>query len=303
MRELPPLNSVSSAMYGFSICGFAAEAEGSLVPLKSEWPAEYNHFFEKILSGSASIRFSEESADDIPVDSEFVPHYEASSWALGSIGKRTIYRFHAGYNTAYLWAEPDLDYSCIRIWRGDLSVRSLPPLMHPVDRVLWMGILANRSAFIVHACGWLHKNQTLLFPGVSGAGKTTLCRQLMTLEEGRVLSDDRVVLRQFDGCFHAFGTPWPGDARQACNAHAPLSALCFIEKSKDAYLIQIGAAETLRRLLESVSIPWYNTCLRELVLTQVEKLVAFVPAYRLGFCPDPGVLDKVLPLVRTTHEV
>ena len=87
------------------------------------------------------------------------------------------------------------------------------------------------------------------------------------------------------------------DAKQARDESAPLAALCFIEKSPEHRLTPIRPAEALRRLLEAASIPWFSSALRDRVLPLVERLVSTVPAYRLGFHPDPGVIDCLLPLV------
>jgi hypothetical protein len=112
------------------------------------------------------------------------------------------------------------------------------------------------------------------------------------------LSDDRMLLRTGLAGFRAHGSPWPGDARQALNDSAPLTALCFLEKTPEHRLSAIRPAEALRRLLEVTSVPWYSPSLRDQVLPLVDQLVAAVPAYRLGFRPDPSVVDVVLPLVQ-----
>jgi hypothetical protein len=231
------------------------------------------------------------------VDTHFQPAYAAGSWQYGQAVGRSLYRFHAGETRPYLWAEAAADFSSAEIWVAPDGGRQMPPLLHPVDRVLSMGVLAHRHGFIVHSCGWSCNGRALLFPGVSGAGKTTLCRQLLASGHGAVLSDDRVVLRAGPEGFRACGTPWPGDAKQARNESAPLAGICFIEKSPQHRLDRIRPAEALRRLMEAASIPWFSPALRDRVLPLVEQLVAEVPAYRLGFHPEPGVVDLLLPLV------
>ena len=282
-----------------SIANLAVALDGPLFPSFSAWPLCYQPFLARKDAGpaDAAFRMGEESRQ--PADAAFVPAYVAGSWQYGQAGGRTLYRFHAEENRAYLWAEPDAGFTAVDIWLEKEGGRQMPPLLHPVDRVLGMGVLAHRAGFIVHSCGWACHGKSLLFPGVSGAGKTTLCRQLMAAERGEVLSDDRVILREGPEGFRACGTPWPGDAKQARNESAPLAALCFIEKSPAHGLTPIHPAEALRRLLEAASIPWFSPELRDLVLPLVERLVSSVPAYRLGFRPDPGVADLLLPLVKS----
>ena len=271
--------------------------DGPLCPPFSSWPASYQPFLAEKPGGASAVRFRIGAAGRHPADSRFVSTYVAGSWQCGTVDGREIYRFHADENRAYLWAEPDADFGSVDIWPEKYGGRQMPPLLHPVDRVLWMGVLAHRGGFIVHSCGWSCNGKSVLFPGVSGAGKTTLCRQLLAAGQGVVLSDDRVVLREGADGFRACGTPWPGDAKQARDESAPLAALCFIEKSPEHRLTPIRPAEALRRLLEAASIPWFSSALRDRVLPLVERLVSTVPAYRLGFHPDPGVIDCLLPLV------
>jgi hypothetical protein len=280
-----------------TLAGIQVVLDGPLCPPFPSWPATYQPFLAEAFPRAGGARFRLGAADRHPADARFGSAYAAGSWQFGAVDGREIYRFHAGENRAYLWAEPDPDFSDVEVWLEKDGRTQMPPLLHPVDRVLGMGVLANRGGFIVHSCGWSCNGRSVLFPGVSGAGKTTLCRQLMAAEQGVILSDDRVILRAGPDGFRACGTPWPGDAKQARNEEAPLAAIGFIEKMAEHRLTPIRPAEALRRLMEAASIPWFSPSLRDRVLPLVERLVESVPAYRLGFRPDPGVAACLLPLV------
>ena len=280
-----------------SVADVAVALDGPLCPPFETWPASYRPFLFSDSGEAAAARWVLGAEDRHPADVRFQSTYAAGSWSLGTADGRTVYRFHAGHNRPYLWAEPDDAFRVVEVWPEPDGRRQMPPLLHPVDRVLFMGVLAHRNAFIVHSCGWSCNGKSVLFPGVSGAGKTTLCRQLMAAGQGRILSDDRVVLREGPDGFRACGTPWPGDAKQARNESAPLAALGFIEQAPEHRLTPIPPAEALRRLMEAASIPWYSSDLRDLVLPLVERLVSTVPAYRVGFRPDPGVFDVLAPLI------
>jgi hypothetical protein len=279
----------------YEVAGLAVALDGAVASSFNLWPDSYRAFLREGEGEGAVARIRLGSADRHPADADFVPTYVAGSWQRGVVGGRTVYRFHAGENRAYLWAQADSDFGEIEVWPDRDGARNMPPLLHPVDRVLWMGILAHRAGMIVHSCGWRCGERALVFPGVSGAGKTTLCRQLMAAGRGAVLSDDRVALRETEGTFRAWGTPWPGDAKQARNESAALAGLCFIEKSEENRLVPIRPGEALRRLMEAASVPWYCPDLRDRVLPLVERLVAGVPSYRLGFRPEPSVVDALRP--------
>jgi hypothetical protein len=280
-----------------SLAGIDVVLDGPLCPPFPSWPDSYQPFLCEDSGRPAAARFRLGAEECHPRDADFSSSYVAGSWRFGTVAGRGVYRFHAGENRAYLWAEPDGNFEAVDVWLEQDGGRQMPPLLHPVDRVLCMGVLAHRSGFIVHSCGWSCHGKAILFPGVSGAGKTTICRQLMASGKGTVLSDDRVILREGPDGFRACGTPWPGDAKQARNESAPLSALCFIEKSPEPYRVPIRPAEAFRRLLEAASIPWFSPALQDQVLPLVERLVTNVPAYRLGFRPDPAGIAGLWPLV------
>ena len=291
--------SVRPGLGTLTLADIQVAMEGPLCPPFPSWPASYQPFLSEDSLRSAPVRFRLGATERHPADARFVSTYVAGSWQFGTVDGRGLYRFHAGENRAYLWAESNLDFSVVDVWLEKDGRTQMPPLLHPVDRVLSMGVLANRGGFIVHSCGWSCNGKSVLFPGVSGAGKTTICRQLMAAGQGIVLSDDRVILREGADGFRACGTPWPGDAKQARNEAAPLAAICFIEKLPEHRLLPIRPAEALRRLLEAASVPWFSSALQDHVLPLVERLVSTVPAYRLGFHPEPGVIDHVLPLVES----
>lgn len=280
------------------MAGLAARLDADLCPPAGDWPASYAPFLgDPAGAAPPAAEFRIGDSGRRPADAAFLPAYVAGSWQFGTVAGRIVYRFHADANRPYLWAEPDADFGRVAIWPEPEGGRQMPPLLHPVDRVLWMGVLAHRGGFIVHSCGWSCGGRALLFPGVSGAGKTTLCRQLMAGGQGSILSDDRVVVREGADGFRACGTPWPGDAKQARNKSAPLAGICFIEKSPEHRVESIPPAAAFRKLLEAASVPWFSAELRDRVLPLAERLVAAVPAYRLGFHPDPGVLQVLLPLL------
>lgn len=299
MTPVPDSDASASPGSGtYALAGLSARLDADLCPPAGDWPASYAPFVGNSAGAPPSAAvFQIGDPARRPADAAFLPGYVAGSWQAGTTAGRGVYRFHAGANRAYLWAEPDADFRRVSIWPEPEGGRQMPPLLHPVDRVLWMGVLAHRGGCIVHSCGWACGGRALLFPGVSGAGKTTLCRQLMAAGPGTILSDDRVVLREGPDGFRAWGTPWPGDAKQARNESAPLAGICFIEKAPGHRLTPLGPAEALRRLLKAASVPWFDPGLRDRVLPLLERLVSGVPAFRLDFRPDPGVVQVLLPLV------
>ena len=162
------------------------------------------------------------------------------------------------------------------------------PFRFPLDRLLLMNHMATRGGITVHSAGLVFRDWGFVFPGVSGAGKTTLCGLLADggLADG-LLSDDRTILRRDDmGGFRMWGTPWPGDAKIARSASAPLRALCFLVQADAAAVVPITPAAAAKRLFAVSSCPWYRSEGVAGVLDTIDRLVTTVPSFEFRFPRD-----------------
>jgi hypothetical protein len=174
---------------------------------------------------------------------------------------------------------------------------------YPVDELILMNHLASRSGVLVHSAGLrLDPNPAdngspvvgLVFPGASGAGKTTLSRLLQAGGLGAgLLSDDRIILRETEDAVTAWGTPWPGDAKIARNTSVPLGALLFLTQADEDGLTTLTKGEALRRLLPVVSCPWYDRERLPAVLDTCGRIVERTPCQELRFSRTGAVADVV----------
>lgn len=165
------------------------------------------------------------------------------------------------------------------------------PVRYPLDQILLMYILGEREGAIVHAAGIDVKGRGYIFPGKSGAGKSTIARQFATREHIGMLSDDRIVVRKIDQGFKAFGTPWPGDAKIAANSSVPIAGLFFLYQGSKNVIKDINPQAAVERLLPVMSIPWYDEEVFPKILSLCDDLVSQVPAYEFHFEPTPEGVD------------
>lgn len=188
-----------------------------------------------------------------------------------------------------------LEEPLIRKNNGGIIVSN--PLFYPLDQILLMYYLAQREGAIIHAAGVIYNGRGFLFPGRSGAGKTTLSRELASCIRMQLLSDDRIVVRKMQNIFRAFGTPWPGEGGMVINDNVPLSGLFFMKHADYNRIEEIKPQKAFEMLLPVTSIPWYDPEVMDKVLHFCDDLTSGIPAYNLSFKPGAeiaGVFEKFI---------
>ncbi len=165
------------------------------------------------------------------------------------------------------------------------------PVGYPLIQILLIYILSIRQGALVHCAGIGIRDKGYIFPGKSGAGKSTIAR-LFAERKGIVLfSDDRIAVRKHNRFFKVYGTPWPGDAGIAENREAQLSGIFFISHGSENKINKISPKQALDRILPVTSIPWYDRQIFPKVLDLCEDLITHVPAFEFIVRPVPEAID------------
>lgn len=117
-------------------------------------------------------------------------------------------------------------------------------------RILLGLLLPGRSGLLVHAAGFGDDQRALVFPAMSGGGKTTTARKMAA---PNVLSDDQVALVRAEGRWHAYALPFVGVlGRPTVPRRAPLAALAFLGKAGTLARRPLRPAAAASRLLGCV---------------------------------------------------
>jgi hypothetical protein len=166
------------------------------------------------------------------------------------------------------------------------------PLSFPLSEVLLMIMLPGLGGVLTHACGVsLDKGSTgLLFPGNSGAGKSTIASVWDTDDEASVMNDDRVVVRRSPEGFNIHGTPWSGDYPVRSADSVPLKSVCFLRHARENTLSPLSSVEAAAGMLSRSFLPFWDATGMESTLQFLDRLASSVRFYDLGFKPDQSVV-------------
>ena len=176
--------------------------------------------------------------------------------------------------------------------RGNLHALTL----FPSDQILLARALADRQACFFHAAGVDIDGKGLLLVGHSDAGKTTAATMMQS--RGKVLCDDRIIVRRWPDGLRIYGTWSHGDLADVSAGSAPLSAILFLEKAAANRLVPVTKSFETARLLAQhvvkslVTADWWTK-----VLALIEKIALDVPAYRLRFDKSGRMVDAVVKIL------
>lgn len=176
--------------------------------------------------------------------------------------------------------------------RGRLCCSANPFAMDSLLRIVHTLWLAGEGGFLVHAASAIRNGRGLLFAGMSGAGKTTMCR--LAPREVTLLSDEVSCVRRVGDGYRLFGTPFCGElARSGENASALLTGVFLLAHAQENRLVQLPAADAGRALLQNILFFAEDAGLIEKIFHSACELVSRVPVFRLEFAPSPQVWEML----------
>jgi len=209
------------------------------------------------------------------------------------------YRFHCiasqfgeiPYKVA--WLDREFSSADVKLHRPFFDPKeAVYPLQYPLDEVLILNLLSRGRGVEMHACGIVDASREgLLFTGESGAGKTTMARLWKKERGASVLSDDRIILRQDQGRFWMYGTPWHGEEKLASPARAPLRAIFVLRHGRKNRLKEETGAEAAAQLFSRSFPVFYRPEGLRYTLEFLDQLTRAVPCFELEVVPSRRVID------------
>lgn len=171
-------------------------------------------------------------------------------------------------------------------------------------RVLYAWLCLKDGGVLLHSSGVVRNNAGYIFFGPSGAGKTTTSR--LSARQATVLSDDLVIIRQWNDQYYLFGVPFKGELSDAprANQYAPLKGIFRLRQDVRHYIEPISRVVAVAEMAGSA--PFINNipALNGKLLTTCNQIARAVPIQQLHFRRDDGfwkVIDEFFaPVPETT---
>jgi len=164
--------------------------------------------------------------------------------------------------------------------------------LFPTDQLFIAQILALRQGCYMHSCGAIIGNQGLLFVGHSGAGKSTIAEMIKS--DATILSDDRVIIRNWKEGLKIHGTWSHGDVTDVSPKSTGLSQILFLKKSKENRIRRINNRKIIfNNLLSCLIKPFVTATWWESMLNLIEQTAQEVPCYEMRFDKSGKIFERI----------
>ena len=143
--------------------------------------------------------------------------------------------------------------------------------------------IIDKGGFFLHCSCLKYKDEAIIFTAPSGTGKSThsaLWRRHFG-DDVVMINDDKPLVREKDGRFYIYGTPWNGKHSIGNNTSAPIRSVVFLSQAPENKATPISPIDAMALLLQQTVLPSNKTALSKL-LDMLGRLVENIPMYRLG---------------------
>jgi hypothetical protein len=147
--------------------------------------------------------------------------------------------------------------------------------------------IALRNKFVpIHASAIIYQDEAILISAPSQTGKSTHARLWQTVfKDVRFLNDDKPLIKQEEGRFLVYGSPFSGKTSVNQNLSKPLKALIFIEQGETDEVIKMSVKEKIEELMRNILRP-EDAKLWDVVTQELTALIEKIPIYRLKATKD-----------------
>lgn len=164
------------------------------------------------------------------------------------------------------------------------------PLEYPFDGLILYYLTVIHKDVMIHASGVNYSGSGYLFSGISGKGKSTMAG-LWDNAGGRVIHDDRLIIRKIEGKFKMFNTPVYNDD---IPSESFLNRIFLIEHGTENKSIPVTGASAVSLAMANCIQHNWNTEMISGIMGTLSEICSDIPVVKLSFLPDNRIVKFIL---------
>lgn len=152
--------------------------------------------------------------------------------------------------------------------------------------------LLNFGGVYLHSSAVELDGRAYLFSGPCGMGKSTHTRLWQkTFSGARVFNDDKPALRNIEGKWYAYGTPFCGKDHININVKVPLAGICFLKQADRNSIRRLTPPEAVQKIFTQTFYKFKDPANLEKMARLVEDIVKTIPVFELENLPESAAAE------------
>lgn len=197
------------------------------------------------------------------------------------------------------------------VWPSRFSVTFDPKMyQQPALREDWFFSICSfhhqlliRNACILHAAYIDAGGKAILFTGPSNVGKSTQADLWRQCADAEIINGDRVLLREKNGQWNAYGYPSCGTSGICLNRNLPVAAIVVLEQAPENQVCMMTASQKVRALVAATEVYLWDQEEIEMAFRAAQEIVSKVPVIRLRCRPDADAVHVLRTFLEENHYV
>ena len=142
--------------------------------------------------------------------------------------------------------------------------------------------LLDFNGMRLHSSAIVVENKAYLFSASSGMGKSTHTKLWLDIfgKDAQILNDDKPAIRNENGIWFAYGTPWSGKYNISINKKVPIAGIAMIERGINNEIFLFSGKKAFEEVYKQVNRP-KPTSARIKLMDLLVKLFDEVPVWKL----------------------
>lgn len=242
--------------------------------------------------------------NDFKKDRKIIPIFKTRNWEIYRDNKRALIfidKFNkrkTGYSRILVLDEKVKQGKLyLNIRKSNSAFSYLEnPIVYPLGPlILLYKFLWAKGLFIHGAAVKDTQGMGYVFIGHSGVGKTTMAKIWLKFKKGRVLNDERAIIKSRGDKFYLYGCPWfIRSEKFICSEKAELKRIFFLKGiSAKINVKKIPPSKSVREMMGHLHIPWWEQKGVSIAFNIVEKLVKKVECFEISFVPLKHIIDLI----------
>ena len=168
---------------------------------------------------------------------------------------------------------------------------AIDPLAYPLGPLIWYFLSTIEDILMIHGSAVILDQQTRVFSGFSGVGKSTMAKLWEQNRQATIINDDRLILRKIENEWFVYNTPM---FYAAAPQKGKLHTVFFPYHAPANKMEQLNGVAALSKLLAHTIHHGHNKAHVQHHMDIATQLISHIACHQLGVVPTPEVIDFVL---------